>query len=127
MAEEILRSKIKQRKIKWWDVLSCGTNADVCGTISPNSAVALNEIGISVENFKPRQLTQKLIETSEIVVTMTTMQKQMLEGCGNIVCISDICGYEIPDPYGCDLEIYRKTLQAISIACDDIINKIILT
>lgn len=126
MAELVLRSKIKRRKIKWWDVHSCGISAEVNSSVSRNSGIALSEVGISSEGFKPKQLTQKMIDGSDIVITMTSSQKQLLEGCGNIVSMKDIAGYDIPDPYGGDIGIYRKTLQAIETACDKIIEDYIL-
>ncbi|MGN1104642.1 MAG: low molecular weight protein arginine phosphatase [Candidatus Coproplasma sp.] len=126
MAQLILRAEIKKRKIKWWDVSSCGINAEVGGCISENSRIALEEIGINSDNFAPRQLTQKLIESSVLVITMTTSQKQIIEGCGNVVSMKDICGYDIPDPYGCSLEKYRLTRNAIFDACEMIINNYIL-
>lgn len=127
MAEYLLRTKIKRNKIRWWDVLSCGTHAEVGGTISPNSKTALEEVGIAVEDFKPRQLTQKLIESSAFVVCMTESQKKMLEACGNVYCIKDMCGYDVPDPYGCNLDAYKVTRDAISRACDIIIKNYITT
>ena len=51
MAELLLRNKIKRNKIRWWDVSSCGIQAEVGGTISQNSKTALEEVGISVEKF----------------------------------------------------------------------------
>lgn len=127
MAEAILRTKIKRNKIRWWDVSSCGIHAEVGGTISPNSKIALEDVGISVENFKPRQLTQKLIENSTIVICMTESQKKMLEACGNVYCIKDICGYDVPDPYGCNLDAYKVTRDSISRACDIILKNYVTT
>ena len=127
MAEAILRTKIKRNKIRWWDVSSCGIHAEVGGTISVNSKIALQDVGISVENFKPRQLTQKLIEGSTIVICMTESQKKMLEACGNVYCIKDMCGYDVPDPYGCNLDAYKVTRDALSRACDIIIKNYITT
>lgn len=127
MAEAILRTKIKRNKIRWWDVSSCGIHAEVGGTISANSKIALEDVGISVENFKPRQLTQKLIEGSAIVICMTESQKKMLEACGNVYCIKDMCGYDVPDPYGCNLDAYKVTRDALSRACDIIIKNYITT
>lgn len=126
MAEFLLRDKIKKNKIKWWGVSSSGINAEVGGTISPNSRVALSEAGIMVENFAPKQLTQKIISASTLVICMTTSQKQLLEACGNVTCISDFCGYDIPDPYGRDIQAYRVTRDALSAACDTIIKNYIL-
>lgn len=127
MAEAILRTKIKRNKIRWWDVSSCGIHAEVGGTISPNSKIALEDVGISVENFKPRQLTQKLIENSTIVICMTESQKKMLEACGNVYCIKDMCGYDVPDPYGCNLDAYKVTRDSISRACDIILKNYVTT
>ena len=121
MAEMLLRSKLKKRKIRWWDVLSRGTHADVGGTISHNSRVALEEVGISAENFAPKQLTQKILAASTIVICMTQSQKQMLEGCGNVFCVRDVCGYDVPDPFGLDIGAYRATRDALSRACDTLI------
>lgn len=126
MAELILRKKIKKKKIKWWDVASRGIHAEVGGTISPNSKTVLEEIGVSSEGFAPKQLNQKIIEKSYIVICMTYSQKQMLESCGNVICIRDICGYDIPDPYGGSVELYRRTRDALSVACDSVIENIIL-
>lgn len=127
MAEAILRTKIKEKKIKWWDVASCGIQAEVNGTISPNSKAALEEIGIKTDKFSPKQLTQKIIEKSYIVICMTSVQKQMLESCGNVTCIKELCGYDIPDPYGGNLELYRHTRKTLESACDQIIEKVILS
>lgn len=125
MAEFILRAKIKRNKIRWWDVASCGINAETESGISANSKTALEDIGISVQKFRPRQLTQKLIEASTIVICMTETQKQVLEGCGHVFCMKDVCGYDIPDPYGCGVETYKVARDAISRACDIIIKNYI--
>ncbi len=125
MAEAILRDKIKKNKIKWWSVLSRGISAEVGGTISPNSKAVLSEIGIAADNFAPKQLTQKTISSCTLAVCMTTAQKQMLEACGNVVSIKDICGYDVPDPYGKDITAYRTTRDAIGAACELIIKNYI--
>ena len=56
---------------------------------------------------------------------MTQSQKQILEACGNVYCIKDMCGYDVPDPYGCGLDTYRVTRDALSRACDIIIKNYI--
>ncbi len=122
MAEAILRNIIKQRKIKWWDVISRGIKAEVHSSISENSLIALQEIGINFANFKPKQLTQKQIESCALVVCMTTSQKQMIESCGNVVCVRDLCGYDVPDPYGGSLEMYRDARDALIGACEAVVD-----
>ncbi len=126
MAETILRGKIKQRKIKWWDVASCGLFAEVGSSMSENCRRALDEIGFKNDKFVPRQLTQVMMEKSYAVICMTDKQKQIIDECGNVFSIRELFGDEIPDPYGCDIEIYRLTCEALCRACDIIIEKIIL-
>lgn len=126
MAEALLRSKLKKNKIRWWDVSSRGLHAEVGGTISPGSRTALAEVGIDAGEFQPRQLTQKIIERSTLVVCMTENQRRVLEACGNVTSIYRLCGYEVLDPYGCGLDTYRVTRDALSRACDIIIKNYIL-
>ncbi len=127
MAEAILRSKIKQKKIKWWDVASCGLFAEAGRPLSPNSKIVLEESGITMEKFSSRQLKQSMIDKSRAVICMTEMQKQIIEGCGNVYCIKDFCGTDVPDPFGCELPAYRAARDLLMLACDNIINKIILS
>ncbi len=126
MAEALLRAEIKRRKIKWWDVASCGIHAEVGGDISVNSKAALDEINVELKGFKPRQLTQKQIENSTLVVTMTESQRLILEACGNIRSVKEICGFDIPDPYGCGIEVYRMTRDALISVCNTIVDNYIL-
>lgn len=126
MAEAILRAEIKRRRIKWWDVASCGLRAEVGGTISPNSKAALEEINIPVKGFSPRQLTDKQIQGSTLIVTMTESQRLSLGEHGNVRSVMEMCGYDIPDPYGCGLEVYRITRDALVSVCNTIIDEYIL-
>lgn len=126
MAEIVLRELIKEKRIKWWNVQSRGIYADVGGRISTNSLQVLTENNLNIGNFTPKQLTQKVIEDATIVVCMTSEQMRLLEGCGNVTCIKEVCGFDIPDPFGGDLALYRFTYDKIHEACEIIINKIIL-
>lgn len=126
MAEAILRSKIKKQKIKWWDVSSCGIFAEVGGSVSPLSMQALEEAGFTLAKFAPKQLSQSAIDKSYAVICMTEKQKQIIEGCGKVFCIKELCGFDVPDPYGQDITVYRATRDMLARACDKIIEKVIL-
>lgn len=126
MAEALLRADIKKRKIKWWDVTSRGINAEVGGKLSENSRVALEERGIVLSDFQPRQLTRGIIENSVLIVTMTESQKMLFGDGGNVRSVKDICGFDVPDPYGCGIEVYRMTRDILEIACKTIIEEYIL-
>ena len=126
MAEYVLRQTLKNRKIKWWGVWSRGISAEVGGEMSQNSQIMLDELGIEHSKFKPKQLSQKAIDDSDIVICMTEMQKFLLQECGNVKCIKDFCGFDVPDPYGQGVDVYRITRNAIIKACDAIIENYIL-
>lgn len=127
MAEMILRAAIRGRKIRWWDVSSCGVHAEKGAYMHPDAVLALGEAGIPISaKFAPRQLSQKLIEGSTLVVTMTQAHRQMLEDCGNVVCISRFCGHDVPDPYGAGIDAYRLTRDVLITACESIIDNYIL-
>ena len=125
MAEALLRSKIKKNKIKWWDVASCGLHAEVDSGLSRNSELALREVGVSADKFKPRQLTEKLVKSSVLVVCMTAGHKIALSQYDNVISVPDIMGVEAPDPYGKDIEAYRSVRDLLSTVCDLIIDKFI--
>lgn len=123
MAEIIFRSEIKKRKIKFVDSASAGIFAENSRCISPQSAKCLAELGLDCSKFKPRQLKHRMIETSFLVVCMTEKQKELLNGFQNVFSMRDIAGFDIPDPYGCSDEVYRKTARYIYLAVDALINK----
>ena len=120
MAEAILHSMIKQRKVKWWDVISRGIKAKTGAPISENSLIALQEIGINYADFKAKKLTNKQIESCVLVVCMTVAQKQMFKNYKNVICVRDLCGYDISDPYGGDLELYRDARDSLIGACKNV-------
>lgn len=124
MAEAIFRAEIKRRKIKFVDAASAGLFAENSECISEKSAVCLKERGIDFSKFHPRQLKHKMMESSYPVVCMTRAQSELLEGAfENVYSMGDIAGFDIPDPYGQDIEAYRKTARLIEIAVNKIIER----
>lgn len=123
MAEMIFRAEIKRRKIRFVDSASAGVFAEEGGTISQNGAACLSARGIDYSKFHPRQLKHKLIESSYAVVCMTAAQKELLNGFENVYSIKEICGFDIPDPYGCALPVYEDTARMIERACAALIEK----
>lgn len=121
MAEAIFRAEIKRRKIKFVDAASAGISADANASINEFSAACLTERGIDFSKFRPRQLKHKMIETSFLVVCMTDWQKELLNGFENVRSVSEIAGFEIPDPYGKGLSAYRETAKLIERAVDAVI------
>jgi protein-tyrosine-phosphatase len=124
MAEALLCEEIKKRKIKNVDVSSAGifVNQD---KISDNTLCFLKDRNIDYSVFKPKQLNQKMIENSNVVICMTKNQSSLLDGCGNVTSFEDLTGYDIPDPYGQDKQAYLNCAKAIERAIPVIIEKYI--
>ncbi len=123
MAEAIFRAEIKRRKIKFVDAASAGIFAEGSTSINEHSAACLTALGIDFSKFHPRQLKHAMIENSFLVFCMTASQKELLNTFPNVYSISEIAGFEIPDPYGMDLEAYRATAERIRRAVDAIIDR----
>ena len=127
MAEAIFRAEIKKRKIKYVDTASAGIFAQGSEPISESSAACLRSLNVDFSKFKPRQLRHKMIESSFLVFCMTADQKELLNDFENVYAAKDVCGFDIPDPYGGDIEAYRRTADLICRAVDIIIQKFFCT
>lgn len=113
MAEAALRKELRRRRISGFSVASAGLQASVGGTITPESLQALTEAGISVnKTFKPRQITEKMIDGAHVVICMTEAQRARIARA-NVTSFYALAGREIPDPYGQGIDVYRSTLRAI--------------
>lgn len=123
MAEYLLKTQIKKRKIKFVDSASAGIFAEGNTQINANSAICLAKYGIDFSKFKPRQLNHKLIENSFAVICMTESQKDLLNGFSNVYSIREIAGFDVPDPYGQSLDVYQRTFDLLLVAVDKIIDK----
>lgn len=114
MAEAALRAELKKRKIAWYTIQSAGLRAEVGAEMSPLGRQALGEAKIKAsENFRSRQLTDKMIKDAYAVVCMTEGQRQALKEYPNVTSFFVLCGKEIPDPYGQGIDVYRVTLRHI--------------
>jgi len=114
MAEAVMRAELKKRKIRWYTVKSAGIQARENSVVSAESVQALREAGIPfAESFRPRRLTEKMIEEAYAVVCMTEDQRLPFSEFTNVTSMYELSGKEIPDPYGRGIDVYRATLQVI--------------
>ncbi len=114
MAEAALRKELRRRKIAGYTVSSAGLRVEKGSVLSPNSAQALSEAKIPVgKRFSPKQLTEKTVEGAYLVVCMTERHRLALGNFPNVTSFPQLCGMEIPDPYGQDVDVYRMTLRRI--------------
>ena len=127
MAEAVLRSELRRLNIRDAAVFSAGLKASENGNINPNSAAVLSENGLSIDNFSSRELDPDMLGKAYAIICMTDSQRDILMDMrwnilrragfsdieNNVFSFSDIAGYEIPDPFGKNLDCYRLTYQKI--------------
>ena len=123
MAEHIFRSEIKKRKIKFVDAASAGFFAKGNTSINEKSAACLAARGIDCSKFVPRQLKNKMVETSFLVVCMTPEQKELLGESKNVCCVHDLTGFDVPDPYGGIAALYEQTAKLLEATAEATIRK----
>lgn len=126
MAEAALRAELKKRKIAWYTVQSAGVRAKNGNPVNPLAGQVLGEEKIPLSpKFRSRGITEKMLGEAFAVICMEEAQRALLPADGKITSFLELCGREIPDPYGQGEEVYRATLHAISACMPVIIKKII--
>ena len=141
MAEAILRSELRRLNIGGVTVLSAGTRASESETMNPKSAAVLSENGLSIDNFNSRRLDGELLKSACAIICMTDALRDLLmdmrwnilrkEGYAeienNVYSFSDLAGYEIPDPFGKELDCYRLTYRKLSEGMPRVIERLLLS
>lgn len=115
------------------DMDVCATSAGIFAQsgsgASENAIKAMRFYGLSIKDHKSTQLTEKMINDADIVLTMTDGQKLMISGYApeKIFSIYEFLGYdgEISDPYGGDLEEYEQTAAQIYDCLVDIAEELV--
>lgn len=110
IAEEIIQKKALEITVD-----SAGLAAYNGDFPSRNAVAALKERGIDLSPHRAKQITRKLAENADRILTMTQKQKK------DLLCLypdaaaktETLDENDIPDPYGGDLEIYRETADRL--------------
>jgi len=97
---------------------SAGISAGIPSGAAKNACIAVEKYGTSLENHISTQLTVEDLEEYNLVITMTSSQRDMLRSYVNedkIITLAEFAGEngEVSDPYGGDLELYVKTADQI--------------
>ncbi|MBE6392089.1 MAG: low molecular weight protein arginine phosphatase [Lentisphaerae bacterium] len=119
MAELFFNAELKRRKLTGTVGRSAGTGAFPNSTISAQSAAVLAELGITSSSFRSSRLSAELLETSDIIITMTGSHRQTIvsalpDVAGKTFRLLDIVsGGDVPDPYGGSIDEYRATFETM--------------
>ena len=122
MAEGILNKIISNNGANdKFTVLSAGISVFSPTKASDNAILTLKDMGIDISSHISTQLTEEMIHDADIILTMTASHKQIIKNvCDEITDkIYTLMGYaygtdkDISDPYGMDLETYKKCAKEI--------------
>lgn len=117
MAEAILNDQAAKRKL---DVLGVSAGTRAGQAVNPQAKQAVEELGISMKDAHPKQLTPELIAQADKIITM---------GCGvdATECPAGFLVTEdwgLDDPAGQPLEFVREIRDQIRDRVDALLNKI---
>lgn len=121
MAEAVFNKQAAEKCLNF-SAQSAGIFADG-SEVSANSVLAMCEENIDISGRRSVQVTAEMIENSDIVLTMSKSHKNaLIMSFGNSDKIKTLAEYagendDVSDPYGGDIEEYRK--------CRDIIEKLV--
>ena len=141
MAERLLEQTLAFREIKGYAVYSAGLAAKKGTPMSPKSERVLQENGIPSEEFASRTIRDAELRSAFAVICMTEQQKDVLldmrwralrkadaigeeEIANNIYSFAELCGYDIPDPYGREIDAYRYVFSMLEGGMSAIIDKL---
>lgn len=119
MAELFFNAELKRRQLTETVVRSAGTGAFPNSPISGQSGTVLAELGIDSSSFRSSRLSAELLDTSDIIITMTASHRQTIvsalpDVAGKTFRLLDIVdGGDVPDPYGGSVDEYRATFEAM--------------
>lgn len=130
MAEAIARQKAEKLNIHA-EFHSAGIYAIKGDAASSNAVAVMREMGINLRNHVAVPVSAHIINSSDIILTMTKGQKATLssifpESASKIYTLLEYIGEngDVMDPFGGDLNTYRKCSQKIAAAIDKLIVKL---
>lgn len=92
---------------------------------SGNAIAVMREIGIDLSQHRARQTTQKLVDESDAIYTMTETHAAIFKTAfPEAVSKINILGAGIPDPFGGDINVYRSCRDTILAALKKLIEQV---
>lgn len=124
MAEGIFRKMLEERGLE--DRLFCqsaGLSAVEGEPAAKNAVLACREIGVDISEHCARKLTGKELPTWDVFFTMSQTHGYILEQTDVPAELIYVPG-EIDDPFGQNLEVYRRCRDRLQAELADFLDKI---
>lgn len=89
---------------------------------TPNALRVAGEVGVDLYRHRARSVTREMVEGADRIYVMTRSQEEALAHMGaelgGRVALLDPAGEDIPDPFGEDVEVYRRARGRITAAVE---------
>lgn len=113
MAEFILKDLLAKEGFEA-KVSSAGLAVRDGDTICANAKQTLKNHDIEVCDFESRQITEGMIDQSDVVLCMTKNHKRFLPQMDKILSLGEVVDMpDVGDPFGYDLHVYNLCYQQI--------------
>lgn len=135
MAQVLLQSKLKERFAKFFEAdvppafaLSAGTNASAGSGASHEAVQAMKSRGLDLTQHASRQVNQDLLQTADLVLTMTQNHRQAILSrwphfTPKVMPLSSN-GRDVADPYGGSQQVYLAAAAEIEHFLDEFIEQL---
>ena len=99
---------------------SAGLAAPSGAPASENATTVMDKLGISISGHKARQVTKKMLDKFDLILTMTQAHKSSIKALcpnkENVWTLGEYAGIprDIPDPWGMDEHTYESCANVLS-------------
>ncbi len=116
MAAVLMDKLARERKLDI-RIESAGLAAPEGAPASENAAEAMRDYGVDLTRHRAKNVTAELLDQCDLILTMGAAHKAALDkfAPGRVFTLAEFAGAsgDIRDPYGGDLETYKKCAEDI--------------
>lgn len=124
MAEGLLRAKLEENGIEA-EVNSAGLAAEEGMPASENSVLVCKERGVDLSAHRSKVLTYEMLRECDLIYCMTRGQASSLIMAAPFAAGKvNVLEPEVPDPYGGDIDRYRRARDTIEAALPAVLEKL---
>jgi protein-tyrosine-phosphatase len=131
MAEAIMRQQVATRGWANVAVGSAGVAAAAGAPAAENAVLVARDAGLDLEAHASRLLTPALVEWADLILTMSPSHLSAVAGLGGAEKMALVTDFEgegggrfVDDPFGADLEAYRRTYRRLETAIEAVLERI---
>lgn len=137
MAEALCRKMLAKRLncepeelgVRGIEIASAGISAEYGYPASSEAVNLLAEEGIELAEHHSQPLTLPLLDRADLILTMTAHHREVIlshrPDLADRVRVLGVDEYDIPDPFGGGLEVYRECRRAIEAGLQPIVEELV--